>query len=59
MLAQNDCFRKRKFLRLEASVNEQEAAKITLLSRAAGASFIESWTAIAYANFLKVVEELK
>lgn len=39
--------------------NEQEAAKVSLLSRSAGATFAESWTAIPYAGFLELVEDLK
>jgi len=43
---------------LEAN-NEQEAAKVSLLSRTAGAAFAESWTAIKYTEFLKLVEDLE
>ena len=39
--------------------NELEAAKVSLLSRSAGASFAESWTAIKYTEFLELVEDLK
>ncbi|MFX1527346.1 MAG: GYD domain-containing protein [Promethearchaeota archaeon] len=39
--------------------NEQEAAKVSLLSRAAGAMFAESWTAIPYSDFLGLLSSLK
>jgi uncharacterized protein with GYD domain len=39
--------------------NEREAAKVSLLSRSAGADFAESWTAIPYSEFLELVEDLK
>ncbi|MFX1323704.1 MAG: GYD domain-containing protein [Promethearchaeota archaeon] len=39
--------------------NEQDALKVSLVSRTAGASKAESWTAIPYLDFLKLVEELK
>ena len=47
------------FIDIFEAVNEQEAAKVSLLSRSAGANFAESWTAIPYTNFLKIIEELK
>ena len=39
--------------------NELEATKVSLLSRSAGASFAESWTAIPYTEFLELVDDLK
>ncbi|MFX1496064.1 MAG: GYD domain-containing protein [Promethearchaeota archaeon] len=39
--------------------NEREAAKVSLLSRAAGAMFAESWTAIPYSDFLGLLNGLK
>lgn len=39
--------------------NEQDAAKVSLLSRAAGATFAESWTAIPYSDFLDLLGSLK
>jgi uncharacterized protein with GYD domain len=39
--------------------NEQNALKVSLVSRSAGASKAESWTAIPYAEFLELVEDLK
>lgn len=47
------------FLDIFEANNETEAAKVSLLSRAAGATFAESWTAIPYADFLNLLEELK
>ncbi|TKJ22799.1 MAG: GYD family protein [Promethearchaeota archaeon Loki_b31] len=47
------------FLDIFEAKNELEAAKVSLLSRAAGATFAERWTAIPYTDFLKLVEELK
>ena len=39
--------------------NEQVAAKVSLLSRSAGATFAESWTAIPYSEFLELIDDLK
>lgn len=39
--------------------NEKEAAKVSLLSRSAGATLAESWTAIPYKEFLELAEDLK
>jgi len=39
--------------------NEQEAAKVSLLSRAAGAMFAESWTAIPYSDFLGLLDSIE
>lgn len=39
--------------------NELEATKVSLLSRSAGASFAESWTAIPYTEFLELIDDLK
>lgn len=47
------------FLDIFEAKDEQEAAKVSLLSRAAGANFAESWTAIPYSDFLKITEEIK
>ncbi|MFX1479238.1 MAG: GYD domain-containing protein [Promethearchaeota archaeon] len=47
------------FLDIFEAKDEQEAAKVSLLSRTWGASFAESWTAIPYTEFLNLVEELK
>ncbi|NHJ25769.1 MAG: GYD domain-containing protein [Candidatus Lokiarchaeota archaeon] len=47
------------FIDIFEAESEQEAAKVSLLSRSAGASFAESWTAIPYSNFIKIIEDLK
>jgi len=47
------------FLDIFEVKNEQDAAKVSLLSRSAGATFAESWTAIPYAEFLELVEDLR
>ncbi len=47
------------FIDIFEAENEHEAAKVSLLSRTTGAAFAESWTAIKYADFLKLVEELE
>lgn len=46
------------FLDIFEAKNEQEAAKVSLLSRSFGANFAESWTAIPYSEFLELVEDL-
>lgn len=46
------------FLDIFEVKNEQDATKVSLLSRSAGATFAESWTAIPYAEFLELVEDL-
>jgi uncharacterized protein with GYD domain len=46
------------FLDIFEAKNEHEAAKVSLLSRARGAVFAESWTAIPYKDYLSLVEEL-
>lgn len=47
------------FIDIFEADNEHEAAKVSLLSRTAGAVFAESWTAIKYTEFLKLVEDLE
>ena len=47
------------FIDIFEANNEHEAAKVSLLSRSAGATFAESWTAIPYSEFLDLVENLK
>jgi len=47
------------FIDIFEADNENEAAKVSLLSRTVGADFAESWTAIEYSGFLKLVEELE
>ncbi len=47
------------FLDIFEVKNEKEAAKVSLLSRSAGATLAESWTAIPYKEFLELAEDLK
>jgi len=47
------------FIDIFEADNEHEAAKVSLLSRTVGAAFAESWTAIKYSGFLKLVEDLE
>jgi len=47
------------FIDIFEADNEHEAAKVSLLSRTVGADFAESWTAIKYTEFLKLVEDLE
>ncbi|MFX0015698.1 MAG: GYD domain-containing protein [Promethearchaeota archaeon] len=47
------------FLDIFEAADEIEAAKVSLLSRAAGAAFAESWTAIPYSDFLDLISDLK
>lgn len=47
------------FLDIFEVKNELEAAKVSLLSRSAGATIAESWTAIPYTEFLELVDDLK
>ena len=47
------------FLDIFEAKNEQEATKVSLLSRSFGANLAESWTAIPYTEFLNVIEDLK
>ena len=47
------------FLDIFEANNEQEAAKVSLLSRDAGAMLAESWTAIPYSDFLGLLDSLK
>ena len=46
------------FLDIFEAKDEIEAAKVSLLSRTAGAAFAESWTAIPYPEFLEIADEL-
>ena len=46
------------FLDIFEAKNEHEAAKVSLLSRARGAVFAESWTAIPYKDFLQLINEI-
>ena len=46
------------FMDIYEAPNSETAAKISLLTRSLGAVQAESWTAIAYADFLDVMEKL-
>ena len=46
------------FLDIYEAENEHEAAKVSLLSRKAGATFAESWTVIKYPEFLALLDDL-
>jgi uncharacterized protein with GYD domain len=41
------------------ATDEEEAAKVSLISMARGAQHSESWTAIPYKRFLEIVKSLK
>jgi uncharacterized protein with GYD domain len=47
------------FIDIFEAENEHQAAKVSLLSRIMGADFAESWTAIKYPEFLKLVKDLE
>ena len=47
------------FLDIFEVPNEQDALKVSLVSRSIGATVAESWTAIPYSDFLGLIEELK
>ncbi|MFX0073954.1 MAG: GYD domain-containing protein [Candidatus Hermodarchaeota archaeon] len=47
------------FIDIFEAENEQQAAKVSLLSRTTGAAFAESWTAIKYPEFLRLIEDLE
>ena len=47
------------FIDIFEADNEHEAAKVSLLSRTVGADLAESWTAIKYIEFLKLMEDLE
>ena len=47
------------FIDIFEADSEHEAAKVSLLSRTVGTAIAESWTAIKYAEFLKLVEDLE
>jgi uncharacterized protein with GYD domain len=46
------------FLDIYEAPDEETAAKVSMISLANGATLAESWTAIPYKNFLKLVEEI-
>ena|SRR3972149_3255593 len=47
------------FLDIFEAADEEEAAKVSLISMANGATHAESWTAIPYKRFLEIVKGLK
>ena len=47
------------FLDIFEAPNEEEAAKVALISLASGALHAESWTAIPYKRFLEIVHSLR
>jgi len=47
------------FLDIFEAKDEEEAAKVSLISMANGATHAESWTAIPYKRFLELVDELE
>ncbi len=46
------------FLDIYEAPNEEVVAKVSMISRALGAEQAETWPAIPYKKFLKVVEEI-
>ena len=46
------------FIDIFKADNEVEAAKVSLLSREAGATIAETWTAIPYSDFVEFIEDL-
>jgi len=46
------------FLDIYEAPNEEAAAKVSMISLSGGAVAAESWTAIAYKRFLKLIEDL-
>lgn len=47
------------FLDIYEAANEEEAAKVSLISMANGAIQAESWVAIPYQRFLEITSEIK
>jgi uncharacterized protein with GYD domain len=46
------------FLDIYEAPDEETAAKVSMISLANGATLAESWTAIPYKNFLKLIDEI-
>ena len=46
------------FLDIYEAPDEETAAKVSMISLANGATLAESWTAIPYNRFLKLIEEI-
>jgi len=47
------------FLDIFEAENEEEAAKVSLISTSNGATQAESWTAIPYPRFLEITKQIK
>ena len=46
------------FLDIYEAPDEETAAKVSMISLSNGATLAESWTAIPYKNFLKLIDEI-
>ena len=46
------------FMDIYEATDEEEAAKVSMISQSLGASRAESWTALPYSRFLELVEEI-
>ncbi len=46
------------FMDIYEAPNEEEAAKVSMITLSSGASVAESWTAIPYKRFLELVKEI-
>jgi len=46
------------FLDIYEAPDEETAAKVSMISLANGATLAESWTAIPYKNFLRLIDEI-
>ena len=46
------------FMDIYEAPNEEEAAKVSMISQSLGATRAESWTALPYSRFLDLVEEI-
>lgn len=46
------------FMDIYEAADEEEAAKVSMISQSLGASRAESWTALPYSRFLDLVDEI-
>ena len=46
------------FLDIYEAPDEETAARVSMISLSNGATLAESWTAIPYKNFLKLIDEI-
>jgi uncharacterized protein with GYD domain len=46
------------FMDIYEATDEEEAAKVSMISQSLGATRAESWTALPYSRFLELVEEI-